>query len=120
MQSEMENFRIILGFIFLILGLIGSYWIGQAVLQLWYTPEEVEFVRVFIELARDNPLKVHYENNGLEFNLPEPWGPVIIGIFLSMVLMSGIVMLVKTLLVNSVLLLFPDLWKSKPEKQKNK
>jgi hypothetical protein len=101
-----SGFRIILGIVFLLISLAGLYWVAEVIYQLWNSPKTVPFVTMFIELLEDNQLPILKSREGAEINLPASW-PVVVGVFLSIVLISSIGVIIKLFLSKSLQLLFP-------------
>ena len=110
-----SGFRIILGITFLLISLLGLYWIIEVIYQLWNSPKSVAFLSIFIELLEENQLPIIKSREGAEINLPSSW-PVVVGIFLSIVLISSVSVVIKLLLSNSLLLLFPEIYDKQREK----
>jgi hypothetical protein len=109
------DFRLILGAFFLMISLLGLYWVVEIIYQLWNAPRSVALVSLFIELLEENQLPIIKSSDGAEINLPSSWS-VIVGIFLSIVLISSMSVLIKLLLSKSLLLLFPEVHVKQPEK----
>ena len=114
-QTEKLELRNLLGIILLVIALLGLYWIAEAVFLIWNSPRSVPFVSLFIELLEENPKPIIKTKEGSEINLPASW-PVVVGIFLSIVLISSIGLLVRSFLSNALLLLFPHLHTAKGSK----
>jgi hypothetical protein len=106
MNNEQPDIERVSGVILLFLAGLGVYWVADAVIQLWNSPRSVPFVSLFIDLLQENQKPIIKSSNGSELNLPASW-PVIIGIFLSIVLISSIGLLVRCFLTNGLSLLFP-------------
>jgi len=108
-QEEISDTRKYLGIAFVLIALLGVYWVAEAIIQLWSSPKSVPLVSMFIDLLEENqkPLILNpAQESGL--NLPAPW-PVVVGVFLSIVLISSVILLIKSLLESGLLLLFPGI-----------
>ena len=100
------NLRKICGFIFLLIALLGLYWVAEAIVQLWNSPKSVPFVSLFIDLLEENQKPILSSVQGGEINLPASW-PIVAGLFLSIVLISSVGLLIRCFLSNAMFLLFP-------------
>ena len=110
-----SSLRIILGIIFLLVSFVGLYWVVEVIYQLWNTPKSIPFVTLFIELLDENQLPIIQSREGAKINLPASW-PVMIGIFLSIVLISSVTSIIKLLLSKSLFLLFPEIHNKQNDK----
>ena len=104
--------RLILGSTFLLISLLGLYWVVEAIYQLWNLPKTIPFVTVFLDLIEEDQLPILKSREGAEINLPSSW-PVVVGIFLSIVLISSVSVIIKLLLSSSLFLLFPEFYNKK-------
>lgn len=111
-QDQQSEFRRKLGMALLLLGVFGLLWISVLIYQLWYTPKSVPFVSMVIEFLEQDQKPVMKDENGREINIPESW-PVVVGIFLSIVLISSMSFMVHALISAAISLLFPDLKRQK-------
>jgi hypothetical protein len=100
------NLKKICGIIFLLIALFGLYWVAEAIAQLWNSPKSVPFVSLFIDLLEENQEPILRSTKGGEINLPASW-PIVVGVFLSIVLISSVGLLIRSFLSNAMYLLFP-------------
>jgi len=107
-HHEPSNIRTILGMMFLLIALFGLYWVAEAVLQLWNSPKSVPFVSLFIELLEENQAPIMRSTQGGEIYLPASW-PVVVGLFLSIVLISSVGLLIRCFLSSALHLIFPGI-----------
>ena len=91
------------------------YWVIEVIYQLWNTPKSIPFVTLFIDLLAENQLPIIKSREGAEINLPASW-PIIVGIFLSIVLISSVSVIIKLLLSKSLLLLFTEIHSKQNDK----
>ena len=113
-QAERFELRRLLGIVLLLTAFLGLYWVVESVILLWNSPRSVPFVSIFIDLLEENQKPLIRTKEGSEISLPASW-PIVVGIFLSIVLISSIGLLVRAFLSNALLLLFPRLHISEGE-----
>lgn len=106
-QKRSWGFQEYLGISFIAIAFCGVYWIFTAVISLWNAPESVPFISFFINQLETNGVTI-IAGPGGEINWPEKW-QVIVGVFLTIVLISSIGLLTKTFLVAGLCLLFPKI-----------
>ena len=96
-----------LGWFFIAVSLSTFYWVFTAVISLWNDPSSVPFIAFFVEkLALDGEPLISGPNG--EIHWPDNL-QVIVGVFLTIVLISSIGLLAKTFLVAGLCLLFPKI-----------
>lgn len=110
-RMEGTEFRRFFGVFLLVFAAVGGYWIVDVALQLWNTPKSVPLVSFFMELIQEHQESIIKLKNGTEIHLPSSW-PMIAGVFLTIVLISSIGLLVRTLLSSGLSLLYPELRKA--------
>lgn len=105
-ENEQLDLRRMLGVILLLFALSGLYWVADAIIQLWNSPRSVSFVSLFIDLLEEDQEPVFVSKDGTQINLPASW-PVVVGLFLSIVLISSAGLLIRSFLTSALALLFP-------------
>ena len=112
MESETENkrnwgFQEYLGALFITIALCGVYWVFSVVITLWNDPNSVPFIAFFVEKLTVDGSPI-ISGPGGEINWPDNL-QVIVGVFLTIVLISSIGLLAKTFLIAGLCLLFPKI-----------
>ena len=96
-----------LGWVFIAVSLSAFYWVFTAVISLWNDPSSVPFIAFFVEKLIVDGAPI-ISGPGGEINWPDNL-QVIVGVFLTIVLISSIGLLAKTFLVAGLCLLFPKI-----------
>ena len=101
------NLQNSLGLLFIGIALAGLYWVAGMFYSLWNEPTSVPFISIFVELINENQRPFIDGANG-QLNWPTSW-PIIVGVFLTIVLLSSASILIRTFLILGLCLLFPKI-----------
>jgi len=106
-QTSSWGIQQFLGWVFIAISLSAFYWVFTGVISLWDDPSSVPFIAFFVEKLIVNGAPI-ISGPGGEINWPDNL-QVIVGVFLTIVLISSIGLLAKTFLVAGLCLLFPKI-----------